>query len=141
MHAFLFFARTYVTDMSKPTERSRKKQGQKLLEYTSIFILEGLKADESTGIVVPKEVEYHLGKDFYDLMFGSRKQYYILPTNLILDLHSKNDQHEFCLTLYLANLRNLNKSNFAIHFPEILLRSGLETKEGITHVHNSTRDA
>src|SRR5438445_125355 len=141
MHAFLFFARTYVTDMSKPAERSRKKQGQKLREYTPLVILEGLKADESTGIVVPKEVEYHLGKDFYDLMFGSRKQYYILPTSLILDLHSKNDQHEFCLTLYLANLINLNKGNFAIHFPEMLLQSGLETKEEIKHGHDRTRDA
>jgi hypothetical protein len=140
MHSILYLARTWVTDMSKPPEESRNKK-HKYRDYTPLLVLERLRSDEITGIRIPQEIEFHLGEDFYNLMFGRRQKFWTLPTSLILSYHSVQDQHEICLAFHLGNMVSLARTGFREHFPALLVQAGLMSMDEITHGHDRTRDA
>lgn len=142
MHYILYLARTWVTAPEK--EQVTQKRGRPKTisrEYTPLLVLEALKSDERGGIKIPSNIEFHLGKEFWDQMFGSHQHFFTLPTMLILGYHSKDQPQEICLAFYLANMLNLNSGLFSVHFPVLLLQTGLQDQEDIDKGHDRTRAA
>src|SRR5258708_4025465 len=113
MHYILFMARTWVTALDKEQEvRRRGRPRSTYREYTPLIVLEALGSDERGGIKIPESIEFHLGKEFWDQMFGTHKHFFTLPTLLILGYHSKNQPQKNCLAFYLANMLNINHDSF-----------------------------
>jgi hypothetical protein len=143
MHYILYLARTWITALDKIQEpekrRGRPRKGY--LEYTPLIVLEALGSDERGGIRIPSTVEFHLGKEYWDQMFGSYAHFFTLPTRLILQYDSKRQPQEICIAFYLANMINLNFGEFKIHFPALLIQTGLQDQQDIDRGHDRTRDA
>jgi hypothetical protein len=143
MHYILYLARTWVTALDKPQQvvKKRGRPPRIHVEYTPLIVLEALGSDERGGIKIPESVEFHLGKEFWDQMFATQKHFFTLPTALILNYHSKDQPQEICLSVYLANMLNLNDGTFAIHFPILLLQTGLQDQQDIDVGEHRTRAA
>ncbi len=142
MHYILFMARTWVTALDK--EQIVKRRGRPrstYREYTPLIVLEALGSDERGGIKIPESIEFHLGKEFWDQMFGTHKHFFTLPTLLILGYHSKDQPQEICLAFYLANMLNMNDGTFSIHYPTLLIQTGLQDQLDIDKGQNRTRAA
>lgn len=142
MRYILFMARTWVTAPDKEQVVKRRGRPRTIKrEYTPLIVLEALSADERGGIRIPDAIEFHLGKEFWDQMFGTHKHFFTVPTTLILGYHSKDQAQEICLAFYLANMLNLNAGSFSIHFPTLLLQTGLQDQLDIDKGENRTRAA
>ncbi len=142
MHYILYLSRTWVTALEKEETRTRRgRPPSQYREYTPLIVLEGLKSDVRGGIRIPDEVEFHLGKEFWDQMFGDHKHFFTLPTALILGYHSVRQQQEICLAFYLANMLNLNQGKYAVHFPRLLIETGMQGQDTIDQDAHRTRDA
>jgi hypothetical protein len=143
MHYILYLARTWITALDKIPEqekrRGRPRRGY--LEYTPLIVLEALGSDERGGIRIPSTIEFHLGKEYWDQMFGSYEHFFTLPTHLILGYDSKRQPQEICLAFYLANMINLNFGTFEVHFPVLLIQTGLQDQEDIDRGDHRTRNA
>lgn len=146
MNTLLYLSRTWVQSHEITYEQEGRGRGGKQrrgVEYSPLIVLEALKASEMGGITIPEKVEFHLGKEFYDLMFGDRQQYYSLPTAQILSYHSKNEQQEICLAFYLTNYITMNAghNNYSVYFSTLLEGSAIRLEESIEKSINRTRDA
>jgi hypothetical protein len=143
MHYILYLARTWITALDKIQEpvkrRGRPRRGYQ--EYTPLIVLEALGSDERGGIRIPDMVEFHLGKEYWDQMFGSVKHYFSLPTKLILGYDSKRQSHEICLAFYLTNMINLNFGTFDVNFTTLLIQTGIQDQMDIDEGTHRTRAA
>ena len=143
MHTILYLARTWVTSTA-PVQNQPSTGGRRRLQgrdYSPLLVLEGLKSDERGGISIPSQVEFHLGKDFYEHLFGEHQHFFILPTAKLLGYHSKNEQQELCLAFYLSDLINLSGGHKDFHFTTLLIQSGLQTENGTQQQDHRLRAA
>src|SRR5581483_7083185 len=73
-HTILYLARTWVTstetryDEEAPRGRGRKRK--KSIEWTPLLVIEKMRSSPDGGLDVPDEVKFHLGEDFYEVLFG-----------------------------------------------------------------------
>ncbi len=145
MHTLLYLSRTWIespeTTYIQAQRRRRGGRRVQTTEYTPLIVLERLKIDEIEGIKIPDVVEFHLGAEFYDLLFGGRQQYFTLPTALILTYHGTREQQEICLAFYLSNFLILNGGRYSVNFPTMLTESGVRLAEEIEGGHDRLRDA
>ncbi len=144
MHTILYLSRTWIESPETTYIKVSRRRGGKQVrttEYTPLLVLERLKTDEIDGIKIPDVVEFHLGAEFYDLLFGERQQYFIMPTALILSYHSTREQQEICLAFYLSNFLILNGGRYGVHFPTMLTESGIRLPEDMQSGDHRLRDA
>jgi hypothetical protein len=145
MHTLLYLSRTWIespeTTYVKAHRRRRGGKEVRSTEYTPLLVLERLKLDEIDGIKIPETVEFHLGAEFYDLLFGERQQYFTLPTADLLRYHGVREQQEICLAFYLSNFLILNGGRYGVNFPTMLTESGIRLAEDIENAQNRLRDA
>jgi hypothetical protein len=147
-HTILYLARTWVTSSEIRYEqeegpRGGKRPGQKRrrgVDWTPLLVIEEMRSSEDGGLETPDEVGFHLGKDFYNSMFGEGKHFFYLPTAQVLSYHAEREQQELCLAFYLSNMIFVQQ-RFTIHFRELALQSGLMTEEEIDHDDHRTRTA
>ncbi len=145
VNTLLFLARTWVETKEVEYTRSRRGRGGKESNsklYTPLLVLEALKVGREGGIDIPEVIEFHLGKEFYDLLFGDRQQYYTLPTAKVLSYHSQKEQQEICLAFYLTSLMTINgNKDTAIKFPNLLNGSAIRLEQDAKSSQHRTRDA
>lgn len=143
LHYLLYLARTWVTarDTPQPGRQKRGRPSRIAVEYMPLIVLKALGSDGRGGLKIPEAVEFHLGQEFWEQMFATHKRFFTLPTALILGYHSKDQPQEICLSVYLANMLNLNAGTFAIHFPILLIQTGLQGRQDIAKGEHRTRAA
>lgn len=145
VNTILYLARTWIQSSEVGYELERGGRGGKRrrgVEYSPLIVLEALKPSQEGGIELPEKIEFHLGKEFYDLLFGDRQQFYTLPTAQILGYHGKNEQQEICLAYYLTNYLTINAGrSYDVYFPHLVEGSAIRLEESIERSTNRTRDA
>jgi hypothetical protein len=143
LHYILYMARTWITALDKIYDQShrrgRPRKGYR--EYSPLIVLEALGGDARGGLLIPDVVEFHLGKEYWDQMFGQYQHFFTMPTRLILNYHSKDQAHEIYLAFYLANMINLSFGTFEVHFPILLIQTAMQDQQGIERGTHRTRDA
>jgi hypothetical protein len=147
MHSILYLASTYITSDERPSEAKplplarqtrRRKQGRKV--YSPLLVIERLKPGPDGSIQIPDEVEYHLGSEFFDALFGPQQQFFSLPTALLLGFHAVREQQELLLAFYLSNALITAKGQFLTTFSMLLLQSALQSQDDLAHGHDRMRD-
>jgi hypothetical protein len=144
MNTLLYLSRTWVVTNETEYEAEKRGPGRKRrkgVEYTPLIVLEALKASEQGGIQIPAVIEFHLGKEFYDSLFGSRKRFFTLPTAQMLSYHSEREQQEICLAFHLTSFITLNGGSYTVHFPTLVESCALRSKEDMQHGNDRLRDA
>ena len=143
VQTILYLSRTWITSQETSYERAagRGRRQKKNVEYTPLIVLEALKPSKDGGLEIPRTIEFHLGKEFYDMLFGERMQYYMLPTAQIIAYHGKNQQQEICLAFYLSNYITFNAGRYSVHFPMMTEGAGIRLSEDINKGDHRTRDA
>lgn len=148
MHSILYLARTSIlsqeyADIAGAKLQSFAKQ-QELSRtpkhYSPLLVVEPAKPGPSGDIHIPEEVEYHLGKEFFEALFGEQKQFVVVPTAQLLDYHALRQQQELLLIYYLSNRLALAGGRFYVSFPSLCLQSALQTEEMMRQDHDRTRN-
>jgi hypothetical protein len=148
MHTILYLARTSITAKEYVDEAGAKHQSfakqqelpQKAKHYSPLLIVDPLKSGLDGHIKIPLEVEYRLGKEFFEALFGARKQYFVVPTAQLLEYHAVREQHELLLAFYLSNRLALVGGHHYVPFTSLLLHSAIQTQETMRQGHDRTRD-
>jgi hypothetical protein len=147
MHSILYLASTYITsdersDETKPLplarQTRRRKQDRKT--YSPLLVIERLKPGPDGSILIPDEVYYHLGSEFFDALFGPQQQFFSLPTALLLGFHAVREQQELLLAFYLSNALITAKGQFMTTFSTLMLQSALQSPDDLAHGHDRLRD-
>jgi hypothetical protein len=149
MHSILYLASTYITSDERPPEQEmkplplarqkrRRKQDRKI--YSPLLVIERLKPGSDGSIQIPDEVDYHLGSEFFDALFGTQQQFFSLPTALLLGFHAIREQQELLLAFYLCNALITAGGQFFTTFSTLLLQSALQSQEDLSHGHDRLRD-
>ena len=155
MHTILYLASTYITSRDQagvqktlpkektrplPLARQRKRRAPAQKDYSPLLVIERLKPGLDGTIVIPDEVEYHLGHEFFEALFGTQQQFFAVPTAQLLRYHAVRQQQELLLAFYLSNMLMTMEGPFSVPFPALLLQSALQTQEGLERGHDRLRD-
>lgn len=132
MKTILYLARTF----SSSTKGNRRS-------YTPLLIIErlDLEPDEQGRFQIPSEIEYHLGRQYFETLFGEQPQYFSVPTAQILAYHAVREQQELLLAIYLSNEISRGDGHCVLSFFALLVQSALQSQEDIQRGVNRTRDA
>ena len=153
MHTILYLASTYITSQDSPASspqkgvkpqslaRQRRSRKSRQQDYSPLLIIERLKPGDDGTILIPDEVEYHLGQEFFEALFGTQQQFYTVPTAQLLQYHSIRQQQELLLAFYLSNALIAFAGPFSTPFPVLLIQSALQTQESLDQAHDRLRDA
>jgi hypothetical protein len=142
MNTLLYLSRTWISSSEVEYSTRGRNKGKIIKEYTPLLVMEALKINEIDGIDLPEAIEFHLGKEFYDLLFGSKQQYFTLPAMPLLSYHAVREQQEICLAFYLTNMLAVNAGKSArVSFPLLLENSALSSREELEKGHDRLRDA
>ncbi len=149
MHTILYLARTSTTASEYTDEADARHQSfvkqqelpQKAKHYPPLLVVDPPKSGLDGQIKIPLEVEYHLGKEFFEALFGARKQYLLVPTAQLLEYHAVKERQELLLAYYLSNRLALARGDYSVPFASLLLQSALETRDEMRQGHDRTRDA
>ncbi len=153
MHTILYLASTYVreqpgtqqassTRRQKPPPLARQRKSRKPgKDYSPLLVIERLKPGLDGTITIPEEVEYHLGHEFFEALFGTQQQFFTVPTAQLLRYHAVRQQQELLLAFYLSNTLITLARPFSILFPVLLLQSALQTQQDLEQSHDRLRDA
>jgi hypothetical protein len=149
MHTILYLARASITaneyaDEADARHQSFSKQQelpQKVKYYSPLLLVDPPKSGFEGDIKIPLEIEYHLSKEFFEALFGVRKQYVVVPTAQLLEYHSVREQQELPLAFYLSNRLALARGHYSVPFTSLLLQSALQTQDEMRQGHDRTRDA
>ncbi len=91
--------------------------------YTPLLVLESWTIPEvGDGSIT---LEYHLGQEFYEALYGKKPQRYAIPTARIMGYHGIKSQHELLLTFYLGNRLVQGKGTCALYFVTLCVQSAL----------------
>lgn len=150
MHTILYLASTYITsdqpasrkeEKPQPLARQKKSsQKSKQQDYSPLLVIERLKPGDDGTLLIPDEVEYHLGYEFFEALFGTQQQFYTVPTAQLLQYHSVRQQQELLLAFYLSNALLAFGGTFSTPFPVLLLQSALQVRENMEQSHDRLRD-
>jgi len=152
MHTILYLASTYIreqpstqqassTRRQKPLPLARQRKSRKHGKaYSPLLVIERLKPGLDGTITIPEEVEYHLGHEFFEALFGTQQQFFTVPTALLLRYHAVRQQQELLLAFYLSNTLITLAGPFSILFPALLLQSALQTQQDLEQSHDRLRD-
>jgi len=152
MHTILYLASTYIreqpgtqqassTKKPKPLPLARQRTSRKPgKDYSPLLVIERLKPGLDGTITIPEEVEYHLGHEFFEALFGTQQQFFTVPTAQLLRYHAVRQQQELLLAFYLSNALITLAGPFSIPFPALLLQSALQTQEDLEQSHDRLRD-
>ncbi|MBA2397064.1 MAG: hypothetical protein H0V70_30450 [Ktedonobacteraceae bacterium] len=149
MHSILYLASTYITsDERQPPEtrpqplaRQRRRRKTDRKDYSPLLIIERLKPSPDGSIQIPDEVEYHLGAEFFEALFGPQQQFFSLPTALLLRYHAVREQQELLLAFYLSNALITSGGRFSASFLTLVLQSALQSQDEVARGHDRLRDA
>ncbi len=149
MHTILYLASTYISSDERPVEeakplplaRQRKRKKVDRKDYSPLLVIERLKPGPDGSIQIPDEVEYHLGFEFFETLFGPQQQFFTVPTALLLRYHAVRQQQELLLAFYLSNALITSGGQLSVSFPALILQSALESQETLEHGHDRLRDA
>ncbi|MFL5587649.1 MAG: hypothetical protein ACJ8DI_08340 [Ktedonobacteraceae bacterium] len=153
MHTILYLASTYIreqpgarqassTGKSKPPPLARQRKSRRAAKnYSPLLVIERLKAGLDGTITIPEEVEYHLGYEFFEALFGTKQQFFLVPTAQLLRYHADRQHHELLLAFYLSNALIAWVGPFSIPFPVLLQQSALHSQQDLDHGHDRLRDA
>lgn len=150
MHSILYLASTYITsderlqelgEKPRPLARQRRRRQQDRKDYSPLLIIERLKPGTDGSIQIPDEVEYHLGSEFFEALFGPQQQFFSLPAALLLRYHAVREQQELLLAFYLSNALITSGGQFSTSFPTLMVQSALQSQEELEHGHDRLRDA
>lgn len=91
--------------------------------YTPLLILESWEIPEAGdgGITL----EYHLGQEFFEALYGKKPQRYAIPTAHVMGYHGVKSQHELLLTFYLGNRLAKGKGTCSLYFVTLCVQSAL----------------
>ena len=148
MHTILYLARTSITAHEYTDEADARHQSfvkqkelpQKTKHYSPLLLVDPPKSGLDGHIKIPLEVEYHLSKEFFEALFGVRKQYLVVPTAQLLEYHAVREQQELLLAFYLSNRLALARGHYSVPFTSLLLQSALQTQDAMRQGHDRTRD-
>jgi len=91
--------------------------------YTPLLVLESWTIPEvGDGSIA---LEYHLGQEFYEALYGKRPQRYTIPTARVMGYHGLKSQHELLLTFYLGNRLAQGKGACSLYFVTLCVQSAL----------------
>lgn len=148
MRTILYLARTHILSEEYADEAGTRPQSfakQQELSLTPRFsspllVVEpaqpGLKGD----IHIPDEIEYHLGKEFFEALFGDQQQCVAVPTAQVLGYHAVRQQQELLLLYYLSNRLAFAGGRFYVPFPSLCNQSALQTEEMMKQGHDRSRN-
>jgi len=147
IHTMLYLARTTIRSHEFTDETGARPQSftrqQDLLRkpkrYAPLLVLKRVAFGPDGLLLIPKEVEFHIGKGFFEALFGARPTFYLIPTAQFLKYHAVRQQQELLLALYLCNRLALSGGHFYVPCYSLLLQSSLLTRESIRHGHDRTR--
>ena len=149
MHTMLYLARTTIRSHEFADETGARPQSftrqqdlpRKPKRYAPLLVLKRVAFGPDGRMLTPKEVEFHLGRGFFAVLFGARPAFFAVPTAQLLKYHAVRQQQELLLALYLANRLALSGGHFYVPFHSLLLQSSLLTRESIRHGHDRIRSA
>lgn len=145
VNTILYMSRTWAysneTKWEKGTTKRKGRNVRNTKKWTPLLVIEALELSEEGGLAIPESIEFHLGRHFYDALFGEEKQFFSLPTAAILGFHADREQMEICLAYYITNMLTVSGGAKDIHFPTLLKNSALRTEEEIEKGNNRMRDA
>lgn len=152
MQTILYLARCFITsDETRYSERPRQPLGvqrrtrkyRERKEYSPLLVIERIQFEEDGSIRIPTEVVFHLGADYYELLFGEHAQFFIVPTAQLLSYHPDREQHELVLGMYLCDHITLSATSgpFQVHFHTMMIQSSLRSPDELASDPHRTRDA
>lgn len=150
MQTILYLARCFITsDETRHIERPRQPLGvqrrtrkyRERKEYSPLLVIERIQFEEDGSIRIPTEVVFHLGADYYELLFGEHAQFFIVPTAQLLSYHPDREQHELVLGMYLCDHIILTSGPFQVHFHTMMVQSSLRSPDELASDPHRTRDA
>lgn len=152
MQTILYLRSCWITsDETRYRERSRQPLGvqrrtrkyRERKEYSPLLVIERIQFEEDGSIRIPTEVVFHLGADYYELLFGEHAQFFIVPTAQLLSYHPDREQHELVLGMYLCDHITLSATSgpFQVHFHTMMVQSSLRSPDELAHDQNRLRDA
>lgn len=152
MQTILYLASTFITSderryiklAQQPLPYAGHRRSRKQIErrdYSPLLVIERLKPGPDGSIRIPSQVEFHLGADYFETLFGSEKQFFSVPTAQLLSYHAIREQQELMLGVYLSNLIVISGGRCTVDFTTLLVQSALQTLDDLTRGENRTRDA
>lgn len=155
MHHILYLASTYITvgerrDTAEhnarqkplPLARQRRRPGKhKQNDYSPLLVIERLQPGPDGSIQIPSEVEFHLGAEFFETLFGEAQQFFTIPTGQLLSYHPTREQQELMLGIFLCGMIDTHNGTFSVGFSELLVQSALLSEAVVERGINRTRSA
>lgn len=144
MHTIYYLNHCYINAPVKEWRDEGRGRGRKVKDrrwYTPLLIIEGIQFEEDGNLRIPTEVKYHLGEEYYELLYGEHPQYFIVPTAQLLGYHSQKQQQELVLGFNLSNFINMNDGRYTVSFRTLMEQSALRSAETLDHGSDRTRDA
>jgi hypothetical protein len=91
--------------------------------YTPLLMLESWTIPEiGDGSIA---LEYHLGQEFFEALYGKKPQRYTIPTAHVMGYHGVKSQQELLLTFYLGNRLAQGKGTRSLYFVTLCVQSAL----------------
>jgi hypothetical protein len=148
MRTILYLARTHIlskeyADGAGTRPQSFAKQQELSLtprHYSPLLVVEPAKPGRKGDIHVPDEIEYHLGKEFFEALFGDQQQCVVVPTAQVLGYHALRQQQELLLLYYLSDRLAFAGGRFYVPFPSLCSQSALQTEEMMRQSHDRMRN-
>lgn len=152
-HTIMYLARCAVHASDRPEDPRppgsyRRRKGREYREYSPMLVIERVQFEETTDgetkeikVRVPREVTFHLGVDYYHLLFGQGRSFFTIPTALVLSYHPDREQQELLLAMYLSDMLSWNRNPWRVSFHQLMLQSALRSADDLDHGHDRLRDA
>lgn len=145
-HTILYLARCMVHASDRPEDprppgSARRRKGREFREYSPMLVIERVQFEHDGTLRIPREVTFHLGADYYHLLFGQGRSYFTIPTALVLSYHPDREQHELLLAMYLSDMLAWNSNPWRVGFHPLVLQSALRSEDDLAHGHDRLRDA
>jgi hypothetical protein len=106
-----------------------------------MIVIEELGTNEEGGVEIPDYIEFHLGKEYFNQMFGEKGQYFTLPTAALLAYDAKRQNHEIALAFYLCNILNVSAGEKSMYFHTLVEHTALADEYQLAHDDHRMRDA
>jgi hypothetical protein len=149
-HTIVYLARCYVHASDRPEDprppgAAKRRKGREYREYSPMLVIERVQFEEQTTDGesrprVPREVTFHLGADYYHLLFGQGRNFFTIPTALLLSYHPDREQQELLLAMYLSDMLAWNRNPWRVTLYNLILQSALRSKEQLASGHDRLRD-
>jgi len=86
-------------------------------------------------------INYHLGIEFYEAVFGSKPKRYVFDTPSVLRYHGKHQEPEIALSFHLCDHLAEGGGHYSIYFVNLCLQTSLMSENDIQYGQNRTRQA